>query len=440
VLSFHAFPDGPLPPPQTPVVPELAGVTGWTTEVRTEDGRNWLEVTLVSGDLVVAVDPRELVPGEYHGTITIKLPRWTITILNVTLIVHEFPRLVADPRYLEFTYDGQTMPAPQKVKVVGPKDGVEFTCQIHTVGKVWVSLAPDPAVTPAELTVSVDPTGMATGVYDAVVGFVSAEYSSPVALIVRLVVGVGGDPAPIPGAPYVTAAGVVNGASYLHGPVAPGEILAIFGKDLGPRGITLGRVDRAAGWLGTQLAGTRFLFDGVAAPIIFLSEGQAAAIAPYGIHGHASTILEVERDGVKSPPVTLPVAGAFPGVFTTNMTGTGQGAILDEQYLVVSKVNPAPKGSKISIYLTGGGMVDPMPSDGELADPANLGLIELPVLVTVGGVAAELLYAGEAPFYASGLLQVDARLSPDTPAGEEVPVVVTIGGAASQPGVTMAVQ
>jgi uncharacterized protein (TIGR03437 family) len=64
----------------------------------------------------------------------------------------------------------------------------------------------------------------------------------------------------------------------------------------------------------------------------------------------------------------------------------------------------------------------------------------LPVSVKIGGLDAEVLYAGGAPGSVAGLLQVNVRVPPGVVSGNAVPVVLTVGGVSSQPGVTMAVR
>ena len=63
-----------------------------------------------------------------------------------------------------------------------------------------------------------------------------------------------------------------------------------------------------------------------------------------------------------------------------------------------------------------------------------------PVSVTVGGYPATVLYAGAAPGYMPGVLQINAQMSPDAQAGSAVPVRITIGGVSSQDSVTLAVR
>jgi CheY-like chemotaxis protein len=58
-----------------------------------------------------------------------------------------------------------------------------------------------------------------------------------------------------------------------------------------------------------------------------------------------------------------------------------------------------------------------------------------PVKVTVGGVPAEILYAGNL-----GVLSVNFRVPLNAPVGDAVPVVLTAGNSRNPDGVTMAIQ
>ena len=62
------------------------------------------------------------------------------------------------------------------------------------------------------------------------------------------------------------------------------------------------------------------------------------------------------------------------------------------------------------------------------------------VTVSIGGVPATVTYAGAAPGFLQGLLQVNVQVPDDAPAGSADPLVMTVGGLESSSGVTMAVQ
>ena len=60
-------------------------------------------------------------------------------------------------------------------------------------------------------------------------------------------------------------------------------------------------------------------------------------------------------DNQTSTTETFPVAASAPGIFTMNSSGSGQGAILNQDYSVNSPTQPAAPGSIIMLYATGGG-------------------------------------------------------------------------------------
>ena len=162
------------------------------------------------------------------------------------------------------------------------------------------------------------------------------------------------------------ANGVVNAASYIGGSVAPGEIVTIFGSGLGPPMPTGLQLD-ANGYVSSSLGGTKVLFDGVPAPMIFAQSAQLSTVVPYRVSGQVSTQLQISYQGVVSNAITLGVALASPGVFTAGSSGSGQGAILNQDGTVNSANNPAAVGSYISIYATGDGQTAPPGVDGKLA-------------------------------------------------------------------------
>ena len=91
------------------------------------------------------------------------------------------------------------------------------------------------------------------------------------------------------------------------------------------------------------------------------------------------------------------------------------------------------------IFATGEGVTSPLGVDGKLADPTALGLPVLPVTVRIGGIDAQVLYAGHAPTLVTGLFQVNAVIPQGVPAGA-ASIVLTVGGRSSPAGITVAVK
>ena len=238
--------------------------------------------------------------------------------------------------------------------------------------------------------------------------------------------------------PGLTINSVVNAASYGGNGVAPGEVVTLFGLGIGPAtGETLKL--NAAGLVDTTLGGARVLFDGQPGPMIYASDRQVSAVVPYGVSGKTKVNIEVEYRGGRSNAIPALVTRTYPGIFTLNASGTGAGAILNEDLRINSASAPAARGSTIAIYATGEGVTNPTGVDGKP------GAVPLPVplaavTAAVGGIPAEVTFAGTAPGLVAGVLQVNVRIPEAVTAGAAVPVTLTIGGVRSQPGVTVAVR
>lgn len=217
------------------------------------------------------------------------------------------------------------------------------------------------------------------------------------------------------------AGGVLNAASFLPGPVAPGEIVTLIGSEI-----------------GTPLPGSQVLFGGTAAPILFDSPNQINIVVPFGVSG-TSTRLAVNLSGHAVAELSLPVATAVPAIFTVNSSGIGQGAILNQNSTLNSASNPAEKGSVVVIYATGAGQTDPPGVDGQITG-AVLPKPLLPVTVLIDGLEAEVQYAGAAPELIAGVIQVNAVVPAETHSGQAVSIMLVVGQASSQPGVTLAIR
>ena len=235
-------------------------------------------------------------------------------------------------------------------------------------------------------------------------------------------------------------AAVANAASYASGAVAPGEMLVIYGSSLGGATIVTMQVT-SAGLVATTLAGTRVLFDGVPAPLLYTTGNQVSAIVPYGLDGHTQTSLQVEYQGVRSAPFILPVTTAVPGIFTADSSGRGQGAIVNQDGTINTPDNPASPGSLVSIYGTGDGQTLPDGKDGIIIGGAgDLHYTLLPVTASIGGQAADVIYAGSVGGEVAGIFQANTRIPKGLPPGDALPVSLTVGTSSSQVGVTIAVQ
>jgi uncharacterized protein (TIGR03437 family) len=244
--------------------------------------------------------------------------------------------------------------------------------------------------------------------------------------------------APVGTKPFFVSAGIVDGASAQANPVTPGKVTVFYGERLGPTVLASGQIDN--GKVSTNAGGTQVLFDGTPAPVLYSSAGQVAVIAPYSLDGKSGTQVVVKNGNSTSDPVALPVTATAPSVFSANTSGTGQGVILNSDSSVNSATKPADKGSIVVIYATGEGQTAPGGIDGQLANgPTYPAPAAKSVTVNIGGLPAEVLYAGAAPQLVAGVMQINAKIPAGVPSGD-IPVEVIVGEAKSQAGITVAVK
>ena len=230
---------------------------------------------------------------------------------------------------------------------------------------------------------------------------------------------------------------VANGASFILGAVAPGEVVAIWGSGLGPAKLTQYQLDPTSGLVGTSLAGTSVIIGGTPAPILYTSATQIGAVVPYSVAGSYVQVF-VQYQGQTSAPRAMAVAPVAPALFTADSSGKGQAAASNQDGTVNGPAHPAKVGSYISLWLTGAGQMNPAGVDGQ-PGAAPLPQPAAAVAVTIGGQSVTPQYAGQAPNVVAGVMQINAQIPSGTQAGNAIPVVVQVGSVSTQAGVTIAV-
>jgi uncharacterized protein (TIGR03437 family) len=278
----------------------------------------------------------------------------------------------------------------------------------------------------APATIQITARSATPGVYSGAVSLVWTGGS----LTVPVTLTITGSPATTP---VMTA--VVASGSAITGAIAPGELISIFGTGIGGAPATL-QLD-ASGKVATTLSNTQVMINGIAAPLIYVSPDQINAIVPYELAGLAQATIQVSYAGSPAPPWSVPVVAAAPSIFTVSGSGVGQASVVNADGSVNTVSNPAVRGTIVQIYATGGGQTTPASSTGVVAaGPENL--LVMPV-VQIGGVNAQVIYAGAAPGEVDGVVQLNVLIpAPLTPGGA-LPVVISIGGVNSQTGATIAV-
>jgi serine-type D-Ala-D-Ala carboxypeptidase/endopeptidase len=191
---------------------------------------------------------------------------------------------------------------------------------------------------------------------------------------------------PVAGLP---SRGVVNAGSFQMGAVAPGELITLFGSNLGPAQLAVTPTIA----MPTELAGARVLLDGVAVPILYTSAGQLTALVPTNTAGRTAVSIAVEYRGAdktyRAGPVVMPLEAAAPGLF---------GVVVDRGVALIFGTGSPARHDQLA--------------------------------VSIGGRNARVLYAGPAPGTVNGVFQINAEIPSGTPASAEV--IVRYGTIATQ--------
>jgi uncharacterized protein (TIGR03437 family) len=235
--------------------------------------------------------------------------------------------------------------------------------------------------------------------------------------------------------PRLLPEAVRSAASLRPGSIAPGEILTLFGSNIGPSSSSLPEV----GLTSPLLGGASVWFGGKQAPLLYADASQISAVAPFSLAGESVSVQVRKGDAVWGE-TQVPLQAAAPSLFTLGWSGAGGAAAINYDPSAINDIDHlALRGSVVSLFATGGGQMTPAGVDGALGIGASQFPL-LPVRVTIGGLNAEVLYTGVAPGLVQGVVQINVRIPIDAPAGPAVAVTVIVGDFASPAGVTLAIR
>ena len=188
---------------------------------------------------------------------------------------------------------------------------------------------------------------------------------------------------------------VVNSGSYEEGDVAGGQRIRVFGRGM---------------------AGAKVTIDGVEAKMVGQTEREAEVVVPEEVGGRGKVTIQVEHGNGEIESREAGVALANPAVFARDQYGKGQAMARLADGRMNSERNRVGGGEELTLYATGLGK-------------------GLPVSVTIGGKAAELVEVSES----EGRSELRVRVPEDLDSGAAT-VVLRAGEFSSQAGVTLAVK
>lgn len=401
-------------------------------DVRTSGLPGWLSFDRARVDapdfLCVRVNPRGLAAGTHRAAVRLSTTdpaSPTDVLLNVEVqVAAEVTRVLMAPRAMAFRASAASpTTAIQNLEVSGHP---EMTFTPQSGAAEWLRVQPERHQDGYRVGVWADATGLEPGVHTAriLVGCPSDTCAArviPVRFTVEQVSASG---------PRIVSGGIVNAAGFSAG-LSAGSWMTMFGERLASntRGWAAG--DFASDVMPTVLDGVRVFVDGFPAPVAFISPSQINFQCP-----------EMERTGWVPVEVVTPegrdqhwayVEAENPGVFLLN--GADVAAQHEDTTPAAPEgalgpgtpARPARPGNVLALYGTGFGATQPRVFAGQLYQGAARIPPSNPVRVTIGGQAAEILFAGQS---AAGLNQINLRVPSLSPGDHPVRVTVGVAPAA----------
>jgi hypothetical protein len=190
---LFSYQQGATPPPAQSLAVTASAPTAFTASASSTGG--WLAVVPLNSTtpstLAVPISPSALAPGTYGGSVTISTSAGVQTI-PVTLVVAASTAVAVNPSSLTFSYViGGAVPASQPLLFSGGPAGSSFTATASSAGN-WLTVGGLAAPAPGGVSVFVNPSALAVGVYAGNITVTEAgvaQQNVPVTLIVAAAPG-----------------------------------------------------------------------------------------------------------------------------------------------------------------------------------------------------------------------------------------------------------
>ncbi len=202
-----------------------------------------------------------------------------------------------------------------------------------------------------------------------------------------------------------------NAANYFQR-FAPGLLATIFAYPNSHVGTTTASATTVP-W-PTTLGDVTVTVAGIPAPVFYVSPGQinfqVPGAVPVGTDPQEVRVTKTSTGQILATSSQVLISAVAPGLFTSNSTGVGQLAAVNQDGSVNSGTNPAKAGSYITLYGTGVGVVPGGPPDGTPASGITNTADRPAVFINATPIAdADIQYSGLAPGFI-GLWQINVKI------------------------------
>jgi len=207
-----------------------------------------------------------------------------------------------------------------------------------------------------------------------------------------------------------------SSSSAPNGPVAPGQLITLFGNGLGPADPVV--APAGAPSVPVSLGGVSVTFDGIAAPLLYVSSTQVNVQVPFEIKDGISTQMQLSFNGTPVDSRFFAVAPMNPSVFVVysqpGCSGGPEAVALNQDGSLNSCTNPAKAGSEVSFFMNGIGTAAGNQVTGSIT--ATSSPIDASFALLTGTGSFQLDAASDSVGSISGTGQIQVHI-PDTVLG-----------------------
>ena len=343
----------------------LAGQIGWRGYI------NLLSLMMSSSPNVnVAIQSIEFIPSS------------TVTTIAVS------------KTQMQFRWTAGTATPTSQIVSMASATGSNLSWTVTGGNASWLVLSPSNGPAPSNIVVSVNPVGLAVGVYNATITISSADAgNSPLTVPVTLWVM---PTAVTPPTPSITT--VLNGADFKSEALSAGDWISIFGQNFGQNAMATAANTFTLGGASVSVCGIAATLSYNSGPVTTngSTTWQLNALMPTGVAGQTSCPVVVMVTNQSSQPASVAIARDVMELFLFTSSAGSLPIITHADY---SLVGPATTG-----------LVPAKPNETVIA--WGTGDCSAPG-VTVGGASATLAFSGQVE---PGVCQVNFVV-PNSPTG-----------------------
>ncbi len=227
--------------------------------------------------------------------------------------------------------------------------------------------------------------------------------------------------------PVVEPGGVVDAASFMA-PVVPGSLISIFGANL-----ATGAQPATVIPLPFKLGSVSVSFNGIAAPLLYVSPQQINAQLPWEVPVAGPVTVTVTNGAFSSAPQSVQVGAFAPRLFAVSSYAVAinpDGSLAAPTGAIPGfSSHPATPGDTLLLLASGLGPVNP---PGITANNSLDGLryATAAPTVTIGGVSMPVIFAGLSPQFV-GVYQINVTVPSTELPASAAPLQIQAGGVTS---------